>query len=467
MDISGDLDGSFVIIESANEIPMDRLTPVMEMSEYGIEHPVGHIDKIKVDVLRALGFNDPVFNNEVNFLRDVAQLVERISSQNYSGEKEYDIVEFKIKELMDRIAVVHKLYNAAKEADASETEMLCLTGWGDSLLRELDELQQGTIKYHPVWIRHIVDWLWGLESTSKRQTSVSYPSLPMQDSHPLFNLSATTDELMREGMHGNEKKAIRLWGDIRGIPLAASACGKTIMHEYICRLTRYDGDRLEGSQVQERRMEYFCLRHFSQWKTAVSHYSISLKMMNLLIVVHDLWGMHVDGMSMQEKKDFGTLHDNLYDFACYFEKPAKVGDDTVWKECECYQCFHLSATDTLDEDRHKSVWYWLLLLSGVAGYGAYHASLLQLMTAGKKPEYVNGLLDHLYFQRQSSMVMAMKRIMAATRKDGRIGALIRPLGTICVNINPITHFGVPPPSMPPMPQPMQKAPVESSYSTVE
>lgn len=135
------------------------------------------------------------------------------------------------------------------------------------------------------------------------------------------------------------------------------------------------------------------------------------------------------------------------------------------------ECFSLSAADTLDADRHKSVWYWLLLLSGVAGYGAYHASLLQLMTAGKKPDYVNGLLDQAYYQRQSSMVMAMKRIMAATRKDGRIGALIRPLGTISVNINPITHFGVSPPGMPPIPpvQPMKKTPLEtpSSYNTVE
>lgn len=74
-------------------------------------------------------------------------------------------------------------------------------------------------------------------------------------------------------------------------------------------------------------------------------------MMNLLIVVHDLWGMHVDGMSMQEKKDFGTLHDNLYDFACYFEKPAKVGDDTVWKECECYRQYSLLFRYPRDADR--------------------------------------------------------------------------------------------------------------------
>jgi hypothetical protein len=59
-------------------------------------------------------------------------------------------------------------------------------------------------------------------------------------------------------------------------------------------------------------------------------------MMNLLIVFHDLWGMHVDGMSNQEKKDFGVLHDNLYRFASIFQRPVEKADqELTWQENEC------------------------------------------------------------------------------------------------------------------------------------
>lgn len=64
-------------------------------------------------------------------------------------------------------------------------------------------------------------------------------------------------------------------------------------------------------------------------------YALSVKMMNLLIVFHDLWGMHVDGMSNQEKKDFGVLHDNLYRFATIFIKPVEGTNEPIWQENEC------------------------------------------------------------------------------------------------------------------------------------
>jgi hypothetical protein len=67
----------------------------------------------------------------------------------------------------------------------------------------------------------------------------------------------------------------------------------------------------------------------------VSFYALSLKVMNLLIVFHDLWGMHVDGMSNQEKKDFGVLHDNLYRFATVFLKPVEESQDHIWQDNEC------------------------------------------------------------------------------------------------------------------------------------
>lgn len=78
-----------------------------------------------------------------------------------------------------------------------------------------------------------------------------------------------------------------------------------------------------------------CLEHYVHWKEAVSHYALALKMMNLLIVFHDLWGMHVDGMSNQEKKDFGVLHDNLYRFTLVFMRPVDGEGDSIWPENEC------------------------------------------------------------------------------------------------------------------------------------
>jgi hypothetical protein len=75
--------------------------------------------------------------------------------------------------------------------------------------------------------------------------------------------------------------------------------------------------------------------HYANWKEAISHYALTLKMMNLLIVFHDIWGMHVDGMSNQEKKDFGVLHDNLYRFATVFQKPVEENEEPIWQENEC------------------------------------------------------------------------------------------------------------------------------------
>ena len=77
------------------------------------------------------------------------------------------------------------------------------------------------------------------------------------------------------------------------------------------------------------------MHHYVHWKEAISHYALALKMMNLLIVFHDLWGMHVEGMSNQEKKDFGVLHDNLYRFATVFQKPAEGSEESIWQENEC------------------------------------------------------------------------------------------------------------------------------------
>jgi len=75
--------------------------------------------------------------------------------------------------------------------------------------------------------------------------------------------------------------------------------------------------------------------HYANWKEAISHYALTLKMMNLLIVFHDIWGMHVDGMSNQEKKDFAVLHDNLYRFATVFQKPVEENEEPIWQENEC------------------------------------------------------------------------------------------------------------------------------------
>lgn len=66
-------------------------------------------------------------------------------------------------------------------------------------------------------------------------------------------------------------------------------------------------------------------------------------MMNLLIVFHDLWGMHVDGMTIQEKNDYGHLRDNLYDFACLFERPNGADKkDATWIGNECFRELDLS-----------------------------------------------------------------------------------------------------------------------------
>lgn len=170
--------------------------------------------------------------------------------------------------------------------------------------------------------------------------------------------------------------------------------------------------------------------HYAYWKEAVSHYALTLKMMNLLIVFHDLWGMHVDGMTDQESKDYGVLHDNLYDFAVIIQRPAEKSEDNTWKGNECLHCFCRSAADPVSDNRDKSLWVWLLHLSAAAGYGKYHSVLLQVMCDGKDREYCNNLLNSQYWKRQASMSMAWCRIQVMLRKNSRVGALIRPTGTI-------------------------------------
>lgn len=167
----------------------------------------------------------------------------------------------------------------------------------------------------------------------------------------------------------------------------------------------------------------------------MSHYALALKMMNLLIVFHDLWGMHVDGMTDQERKDYGVLHDNLYEFAIAIQRPAEKNEDNTWKGNECLHCFCRTAADpTVFGDGHdardKSMWMWLLHLSATAGYGSYHSALLQLMTEGKGREYSNQLLDVQYYKRQASMTMGWCRISVVLRRNARVGALIRPVGTM-------------------------------------
>jgi hypothetical protein len=151
--------------------------------------------------------------------------------------------------------------------------------------------------------------------------------------------------------------------------------------------------------------------------------------MNLLIVFHDLWGMHVDGMTDQERKDYGVLHDNLYEFAITIQRPAEKNEDNTWKGNECLHCFCRTAAEPISDDRDtrdKSLWMWLLHLAAAAGYGKYHSTLLQVMTEGKGREYCNNLLDVQHMKRQASMSMAWSRIQIMLRRNSRVGALIRP-----------------------------------------
>lgn len=158
---------------------------------------------------------------------------------------------------------------------------------------------------------------------------------------------------------------------------------------------------------------------------------MALKLTNLLIVFHDLWGMHIDGMTDQERKDYGVLHDNLYDFAATFQHPADKGEDNTWNGNECLYCFcQQAAKPLLPDERDTSLWLWILHLSAAAGYGKYHSALLQVMTSGKEREYCNNLLDTNHWKRQSSMSMAWSRIQVMLRKNARVGTLIRPMGTI-------------------------------------
>ncbi|KAI5852029.1 hypothetical protein BZA05DRAFT_398731 [Tricharina praecox] len=186
--------------------------------------------------------------------------------------------------------------------------------------------------------------------------------------------------------------------------------------------------------IQRRRMWYFCLEHYVHWKEAVPFYALSVKMMNLLIVFHDLWGMHVDGMSNQEKKDFGVLHDNLYRFATVFIKPVEGANDPTWQDNECMYCFSKNAaTRICNEERGRNIWMWLTQLAGIAGYGKYYAAVMKIMTDGKDPDYVNQLFEtHFWSPRTCSLMTGLKRIKDAMKKHAgpgeRMGLGIKKMG---------------------------------------
>ncbi|KAI5805966.1 hypothetical protein EDC01DRAFT_626762 [Geopyxis carbonaria] len=429
--------------------------------------PVIHkepLTEYKIKILNAFGYRGELFDGEKEFIKDLPKLIQRLDTKNYSSIlSSSDIKDVKIREIQERIGIVKVLLNVSKFNKAPENESLCIRGWEDDFVKELEQIQSGECRPHKAWIRHIVDWLWG--SIDGINDSIFNKEEPLSDDlfvlnssspvrevaahrdkkeHELFNLSDTGSELIRQGLGGNEKKIVCLWADIREAQYILSACGRAVIDQYMRRLTRYDGVELPNEKMQERRMRYFCLRHYVHWKAAVCNYALALKMMNLLIVFHDLWGMHIDGMNFQEKKDWSILHDNLYDFAKEFERPAEDGEDDTWNKNECFRmpahchCFVQTAYKLVEkETRDKSLWFWILQMAAVAGYGKYHAALLHIMTEGKGTEYCNEMLDSDYWIRQSSMLQGLKRIQCAARKDARVGCLISPLGTLNLNVKPV------------------------------
>lgn len=263
------LGSSIVVVVSPTDSTTSVVTDVtspdtpsgieVEVLEYGVSRPAGYVHGVKVETLQALGYYDPVFRDEKAFLEDFPSLLEQLESKNFEGDVQYDLAGIKLKELGERIAVVNAMYHDAKRTGAPENEIMCITGWGEDLLRETSKIQKTEVKYHKAWIRHVVDWLWDVENmkTGIYDDQQDTPEKPTQPAnHPLFNLVETTKELIRGGFNGKEKDVVLLWADIRGIPLLASACGKMVIHEYITRLARWDGCKLERHAIQERRMHY-------------------------------------------------------------------------------------------------------------------------------------------------------------------------------------------------------------------
>lgn len=366
-------------------------------------------------------------------------LVNYVQNVNFDNVDKSMLRHIKIQELYERTKVVELLHQSAKYHGAAENELGCVKGWLEDLMEERWIIECGNVDPIRNWLNQLVRWLWGRKEgdttdpapfgiTLKEEAitmgdSATIKLFAPQKEHELFNLRDAGIELLRNGFRNKEKKMIEYWSKIRGISNISNAYGDEIIGIYMRKLTRWDKMELPENSITKRRMWYFCLEHYVHWKEAVSHYSLALKMMNLLIVFHDLWGMHVEGMSNQEKKDFGVLHDNLYRFATVFQKPVEGDTQPMWQENECLYCFSKAASERIsDDDRGRNLWMWLAQLAGVSGYGKYYASIIKTMTDGKDPEYVNQLFEtHFWSPRTCSMMAGLKRIKDAMKKHAGPG----------------------------------------------
>ena len=200
--------------------------------------------------LNVLGYRDPVFDGEKEFLSDLPRLLERLETTEWLLK--CDFTGLKIQEIYERISIIKALRKTSENNGATDNEIMCLKGWEEDLIKEVRMIQCEMLPPHKSWVRHIIDWLWGPQDWTASDLTPAAGS----GSHELFNLEDTGIELVREGFEGNEKRIISTWADIRSVHFVVSACGKSIIDEYIRRLTRWDGVVLGTHVIQERRMRY-------------------------------------------------------------------------------------------------------------------------------------------------------------------------------------------------------------------
>lgn len=253
-------DSSYVVVSSSEEPLSSPEAYEYTTTEKKIPEPwelptrlgsdATSIAEKRTHFLNVLGYRDPLFDGEKEFLQDLPRLLARLDTSEWVLK--CDFTGLKIQEIYERVSVIKQLRKASEKNGASENEILCLKGWEEDLIKEVRMIQCEILPPHRSWVRHIIDWLWGVNDRATPAIS----SAADKKKHEFFNLEDTGHELVREGFEGNEKRTVATWADVRSVHFVVSACGKSIIDEYIRRLTRWDGVVLGTDVIQERRMRY-------------------------------------------------------------------------------------------------------------------------------------------------------------------------------------------------------------------